>query len=198
MAKITFSAKTDNQTSELPEINKITAANINEIKNSVNELYDSQGGWAFYEDSATSETPINLTANVWTDLTNDKAGSGTITTYKPSFVTGDLWNSANNSVVLTEVGAGKVIILRNDFDITAGASNTRLDARLYFPDTGKSIEFMHDNIANNNDLVRYSRTTQFFTNTDILTNGCKIQVRVDKSGATATIEDFLITVLSHF
>lgn len=198
MTKITFSAKTDNQTSELPEINKITAANINEIKNSVNDLYDSQGGWAFYEDSATSETPINLTANVWTDLTNDKAGSGTITTYKPSFVTGDLWNSANNSIVLTEVGAGKIIIVRNDFDITAGSSNTRLDARLYFPDTGKSIEFMHDNIANNNDLVRYSRTTQFFINTDVLTNGCKIQVRVDKSGATATIEDFLITVLSHF
>lgn len=198
MAKITFSAKTDNQTSELPEINKITAVNINEIKDSVNELYDSQGGWAFYEDSATSETPINLTANVWTDLTNDKAGSGTITTYKPSFVTGDLWNSANNSIVLTEVESGKIIIVRNDFDITAGASNTRLDARLYFPDTGKSIEFMHDTIANNNDLVRYSRTTQFFTNTDVLTNGCKIQVRVDKSGATATIEDFLITVISHF
>lgn len=198
MAKITFSEKTDNQTSELPEIYKITASNINEIKNSVNDLYDSQGGWAFYEDSATSETPINLTANVWTDLTNDKAGSGTITTHKPSFVTGDLWNSANNSIVLTEVESGKIIIVRNDFDITAGASNTRLDARLYFPDTGKSIEFMHDNIASNNDLVRYSRTTQFFINTDVLTNGCKIQVRVDKSGATATIEDFLITVLSHF
>ena len=44
------------------------------------------------------------------------------------------------------------MIVRNDFDITAGASNTRLDARLYFPDTGKSVEFMHDNIANNNDL----------------------------------------------
>jgi hypothetical protein len=198
MAKITFSTKSDNQTSVLPEANKVTAANINEIKNSVNELYDSQGGWAFYEDSATSATPINLTANVWTDLTNNKAGSGTITTYKPNFVTGDLWNSANNSIVITEVGAGRIMILRNDFDITAGASNTRLDARLYFPDTGKSVEFMHDNIANNNDIVRYSRTTQFFTNTDILTNGCKIQVRVDKSGATATIEDFLITVISHF
>jgi hypothetical protein len=198
MAKITFSTKSDNQTSVLPEANKVTAANINEIKNSVNELYDSQGGWAFYEDSATSATPINLTANVWTDLTNNKAGSGTITTYKPNFVTGDLWNSANNSLVFTEVGAGRIMIVRNDFDITAGASNTRLDARLYFPDTGKSVEFMHDNIANNNDIVRYSRTTQFFTNTDILTNGCKIQVRVDKSGATATIEDFLITVISHF
>ena len=198
MAKITYTTKIDNQTSALPAVNKVAAADMNEIKTSVNSLYDTAGGWVDYEDSATSGTPINLTQNVWTDLTNDKAGSGTVTTYKPSFVTGDLWNSATNSLVFTELGSGKIMIVRNDFDITAGAANTRLDARLYFPDTNKSVEFMHDNIASNNDLVRYSRTTQLFTHTDVLTSGCKIQVKVDKSGCTATVENFLITVLSHF
>jgi len=198
MAKITYTSKIDNQTSVLPAVNKVAAADMNEIKTSVNSLYDSKGGWVDYEDSATSGTPINLTQNVWTDLTNDKAGSGTVTTYKPSFVTGDLWNSATNSLVFTELGSGKIMIVRNDFDITAGAANTRLDARLYFPDTNKSVEFMHDNIASNNDLVRYSRTTQLFTHTDVLTSGCKIQVKVNKSGCTATVENFLITVLSHF
>jgi hypothetical protein len=198
MAKITYTTKIDNQTSALPAVNKVAAADMNEIKTSVNSLYDSKGGWVDYEDSATSGTPINLTQNVWTDLTNNKAGSGTVTTYKPSFVTGDLWNSSTNSLVFTELGSGKIMIVRNDFDITAGAANTRLDARLYFPDTNKTVEFMHDNIASNNDLVRYSRTTQLFTHTDVLTSGCKIQVRVDKSGCTATVENFLITVLSHF
>jgi hypothetical protein len=198
MAKITYSAKFDNVTSDLPRINKVIAADMNEIKDSVNALYDSFGGWVDYEDSATSATPINLTANVWTDLTNDKAGSGTITTYKPNFITGDLWNSASNSLDFTEVGSGRIMIIRNDFDITAGAANTRIDARLYFPDTAKSIEFMHDNIASNNDLVRYSRTTQLFTFTDVLTSGCKIQVRADKFGATATVENFLITLIAHF
>tara|TARA_R110001632_G_scaffold50571_4_gene126393 strand:+ start:741 stop:1337 length:597 start_codon:yes stop_codon:yes gene_type:complete len=198
MAKITYSAKTDNQISVLPAINKVSAEDMNEIKTSVNGLYDTIGGWVDYEDSATSATPINLTQNVWTDLTNDKAGSGTITTYKPSFITGDLWNSASNSLDFTEVGSGKIMIVRNDFDITAGAANTRIDARLYFPDTAKSIEFMHDNIDSNNDLVRYSRTTQLFTHTDVLTSGCKIQVRANKSGATATVENFLITLIAHF
>jgi hypothetical protein len=198
MAKITYTTKIDNQTSALPAVNKVAAADMNEIKTSVNSLYDSKGGWVDYEDSATSGTPINLTQNVWTDLTNNKAGSGTVTTYKPSFVTGDLWDSSTNSLVFTELGSGKIMIVRNDFDITAGAANTRLDARLYFPDTNKTVEFMHDNIASNNDLVRYSRTTQLFTHTDVLTSGCKIQVRVDKSGCTATVENFLITVLSHF
>ena len=75
MAKITFTNKTDNQTSALAEIYKVTAANVNEIKTSVNDLYDDQGGFAFYEDAATSVTPINLTQDTWTDLTNDKAGS---------------------------------------------------------------------------------------------------------------------------
>ena len=198
MAKITYTTKIDNQTSALPAVNKVAAADMNEIKTSVNSLYDSKGGWVDYEDSATSGTPINLTQNVWTDLTNNKAGSGTVTTYKPSFVTGDLWDSSTNSLVFTELGSGKIMIVRNDFDITAGAANTRLDARLYFPDTNKTVEFMHDNIASNNDLVRYSRTTQLFTHTDVLTSGCKIQVRVDKSGCTATVENFLITVLSQF
>ena len=195
MAKITYSNKTDNQTSALPAINKVTAADLNEIKTSVNDIYDTLGGFAYYVDTETSATPINLTADTWTDLTNDKAGANTHTNL-PSYVVGDLWDSAANKIDTSKVGANKVLLIRNDFDVTAGAANTRLDARLYFPDTGKSIEFSHDNIASNGDQVRYSRTTQIFTRTSELTGGCKIQIKVDKSGATAIVEDFVITVLS--
>jgi hypothetical protein len=114
----------------------------------------------------------------------------------PSYISGDLWDSAANKIDTSKVGANKILLIRNDFDVTSGAANTRLDARLYFPDTGKTIEFSHDNIASNGDLVRYSRTTQIFTQTSELTGGCKIQIKVDKSGATAVVENFLITVLS--
>jgi len=195
MAKITYTNKTDNQTSALPDINKVTAADLNEIKTSVNDIYDTLGGFAFYEDATTSGTPINLTAETWTDLTNDKAGTGTHS-HLPSYISGDLWDSSANKIDTSKVGANKVLLIRNDFDVTSGAANTRLDARLYFPDTGKTIEFSHDNIASNGDLVRYSRTTQIFTRTSELTGGCKIQIKVDKSGATAVVEDFVITVLS--
>jgi hypothetical protein len=195
MAKITYSTKYDNVVSELPEINKVTAANMNEIKTSVNDIYDTLGGFAFYEDATTSGTPINLTAGAWTDLINDKAGTNTHS-HLPSYISGDLWDSSSNKIDTSKVGANKVLLIRNDFDVTAGAANTRLDARLYFPDTGKTIEFSHDNIASNGDLVRYSRTTQIFTRTSELSGGCKIQIKVDKSGATAVVEDFVITVLS--
>ena len=196
MAKITFTNKTDNQTSELAEIYKVTAANVNEIKTSVNDLYDDQGGFAFYEDAATSVTPINLSQDTWTDLTNDKAGSGTLTTHKPSYITGDLWDSATNTIDLSEVPVGKVMLIRNDYDITTGAANTRMDSRLYFPDTSKSVEFAHDLISSSGDEVRYSRTTQFFVTAAIKTTGVKIQVKVDKNNATARVEDFQITILS--
>lgn len=196
MAKITFTDKTDNSTSALADIYKVTAANVNEIKTSVNALYDTLGGFAFYEDATTSGTPINLTADTWTDLTNDKAGSGTLTTYKPSYVTGDLWDSATNTIDLDEIPVGSVVLVRNDYDVTAGAANTRMDSRLYFPDTSKSVEFAHDLISSSGDEVRYSRTTQFFVTAAIKTTGVKIQVKVDKNNATARVEDFQITVLS--
>ena len=195
MAKITYTNKTDNQTSVLPAINKVTAADLNEIKTSVNDIYDTLGGFAYYVDTTTSVTPISLTADTWTDLTNDKAGSNTYS-HLPSYVVGDLWDSAANKIDTSKVGANKIILVRNDFDVTAGAANTRIDARLFFPDTGKSIEFSHDNISSNGDQVRYSRTTQVFILSSELTGGCKIQVKADKSGASMVVEDILITILS--
>jgi hypothetical protein len=196
MAKITFTNKTDNTTSALADIYKVSAADVNEIKTSVNALYDTLGGFAFYEDATTSGTPINLGQNTYTDLTNDKAGSGTLTTYKPSYVTGDLWDSATNTIDLDEIPVGSVVLVRIDYDITTGTANTRMDSRVYFPDTSKSLEFAHDLISSSGDEVRYSRTTQFFVTAAIKTTGAKIQVKVDKSNATARVEDFQITVLS--
>jgi hypothetical protein len=196
MAKITFTDKTDNSTSALADIYKVTAANVNEIKTSVNAIYDTLGGFAFYEDATTSGTPINLGQNTYTDLTNDKAGSGTLTTYKPSYVTGDLWDSATNTIDLDEIPVGSVVLVRIDYDITTGTANTRMDSRVYFPDTSKSLEFAHDLISSSGDEVRYSRTTQFFVTAAIKTTGAKIQVKVDKNNATARVEDLQITVLS--
>ena len=54
MAKITFTDKIDNQISALANQYKVSASDMNEIKNSINALYDAQGGFAFYEDTATT------------------------------------------------------------------------------------------------------------------------------------------------
>jgi len=195
MSKITFETKIDNQISELPAINKVQASDLNEIKTSVNQLYDDKGGFAFYEDQGTTTTPIVVSSDTWTDLTNDKSGPDTLTTYKPSYVSGDLWNSTNNTISLDEVPNGKVVLLRTDFSYNAGSSNQHLDARVYFPDIDKELHFLHVNLDTHHLEDHFVNTMQFYTDSNIQTSDVKIQLKSSGSG-TITVNNFLITVLT--
>jgi hypothetical protein len=58
MAKIEFENKTSLRNSDLPEINKLTAGNINEIKASVNYLYDNPE--AGYTKTVVTITPTEI------------------------------------------------------------------------------------------------------------------------------------------
>ena len=195
MSKITFETKIDNQISELPAINKVQASDLNEIKTSVNQLYDDKGGFAYYQDQGTTTTPIVVSADTWTDLTNDKSGPDTLTTYKPSYVSGDLWNSTNNTISLDEVPNGKVVLLRTDFSYNAGSSNQHLDARVYFPDIDKELHFLHVNLDTHHLEDHFVNTMQFYTDSNIQTSDVKIQLKSSGSG-TITVNNFLITVLT--
>lgn len=195
MAKITFTNKTDNQTSELAEIYKVTAANVNEIKTSVNALYDTLGGFAFYEDATTETTPIQVAADTWVDLTNDKAGSGTVTTYKPSYITGDLWDSATNTIDLDEIANGKVVVVRTDFAYTPDSSNQHVDARLYFTDISKELHFLHADLGSEHGAHHYVHTMQFYVDSNIQTSDVKIQFQASGSG-DLKVNGFMITILS--
>lgn len=195
MAKIAYTSKADNVTSELPEINKVTAANMNEIKTSVNALYDTLGGFAFYEDAATSSTPIAIVAETWTELTNDKAGEGTLTTYKPSYVSGDLWDSATNTIDLDEVPNGKVVIVRTDFECTPSSSNQHIDGRLYFPDIAKELHFLHADMGSQHAEHHFVHTSMFYVDSNIQTSDVKIQVQCSGAGSVK-VNGFVITVLS--
>ena len=195
MAKINFTNKTDNQTSELAEIYKVTAANVNEIKTSVNALYDTLGGFAFYEDATTETTPIQVSADTWVDLTNDKAGSGTLTTYKPTYITGDLWDSATNTIDLDEIANGKVVVVRTDFEYTPDSSNQHVDARLYFSDISKELHFLHADLGSEHGAHHYVNTMQFYVDSNIQTSDVKIQFQASGSG-DLKVNGFMITILS--
>ena len=115
MSKITYTDKVDNVISALPNINKVKAADLNEIKDSVNAIYDDKGGFANYEDTATATTPIVLTADTWTTLTNNKQGAHTDENYKPAYITGSLWDSANSKIDFSEAPIGKSCIDKSRF-----------------------------------------------------------------------------------
>jgi len=179
----------------LPAINKVTAADLNEIKTSVNDLYNTLGGFAFYEDATTATTPISILADTWTDLTNDKAGAGTLTTYKPSYVSGDLWDTATNTIDLDEVPNGKIVVVRTDFEYTAGSSKQHVDARLYFPDISKELHVLHSDLVSVHGSHHFVNTMQFYTDSNIQTSDGKIQFQASGSG-TLKVNGFLITILS--
>lgn len=68
MAKITYADKVSVNTNQLPEINKVTDANLNEVKQSVNDLYDEVGA------GAVSDNLIVFSINTVGDLADMIAG----------------------------------------------------------------------------------------------------------------------------
>ena len=84
-------------------------------------------GFADYNDSATSVTPISLTSDSWTPITNDALGAFTNTTYIPDGVS-SLFNS--DKIDASELELGDAILIRYDFTITPTVNGAFAQLRL--------------------------------------------------------------------
>ena len=193
MSKITYTDKVDNVISALPNINKVKAADLNEIKDSVNAIYDDKGGFANYEDVATLTTPIVLTANTWTNITNDKQGEHTTEVYKPDYVTGSLWNSATSKIDLTEVPIGKVVLLKVDFQIVQTANNTILECQIV--GGGHSMQVLTTEMKSSGDDHHYSVTNMVYVEDAAMqTAGMNVQLRTSNN-SQVEIHNIMITII---
>ena len=65
MAEITYATKVDRRTLDVPETEKVTAANMNEIKASVNALYTAIN--SVKVPTSFAITPSDFTGDVYTD-----------------------------------------------------------------------------------------------------------------------------------
>lgn len=193
MSKITYTDKVDNVVSALPDINKVKAADLNEIKESVNAIYDDKGGFANYEDVATLTTPIVLTANVWTNITNDKQGEHTTEVYKPTYVTGSLWNSATSKIDLSEVAVGKVVLIKVDFKIVETSNNTILQGQLI--GGGHSMQLLTTEMKFASGTHHYSITNMVYVEDAAMqTAGLNIQLKTS-SNSEVEMHNIMITIL---
>jgi hypothetical protein len=193
MSKITYTDKVDNTVSELPDINKVKAADLNEIKTSVNAIYDDKGGFANYEDTATPTTPIVLSADTWTNITNNKLGSNTETAYKPAYVTGDLWDSANSKVDFSEIPIGKVVLMKVDFQITETANNTILECQMV--GGGHTMQILTTEMKFQNDTHHYAVSNMIWVEDAAMqTAGMSIQLKTSNN-SEVEIHNIMITVL---
>ena len=85
------------------------------------------GGFADYNDTSTSATPVTLDDNVWTDIPNN--GAGAFTNIKlPTGVT-RLLDSNTGAILVDELPIGSSIIIRMDYTVTPTTNNAALDFR---------------------------------------------------------------------
>ena len=98
------------------------------------------GGWADYADTATTGTPINVTA-VPAVLTNDGLGVDTNSTYLPIGGNGitQLWDTSSNGFDFSDLNVGDMLEIRMDIDVIIASNNTAVDVNLHMGSGGTVI-----------------------------------------------------------
>ena len=97
----------------------------NMVSNMVPPMGD--GGFADYNDTSTSSTPVTLADDVWTDFPND--GAGAFTNIKlPDGVT-TMLDPATGAILLDELPIGSSVIIRMDYTVTPSTNNAAIDFR---------------------------------------------------------------------
>ena len=85
------------------------------------------GGFADYNDTSTSATPVTLVDDTWTNIPNN--GEGAFSNIKlPTGVTG-LLDPNTGAILVDELPIGSSIIIRMDYTVTPTTNNAALDFR---------------------------------------------------------------------
>lgn len=104
-------------------------ANFAAAKAEIEEL-QTANGWADYQDTATTTTPLTIVSGTWKKLTNNAAGAQTRTDMLPSLVT-SLWNTTNNQLDFSQLPLNSTIDIRMDFSVTVASANTVMDVSAF-------------------------------------------------------------------
>jgi len=192
MAKITYTDKQSVRSSLESAQNLVTADDLNEIKTSVNTLYDEGAnqvkntfGWALYVDTGNS---LVITSTD-TLLTIDSASS--ITTYKPRSFTGEMWaNNAIQSEVVGDAYDGRL-----DFTIASTANNPNyIEIKLDIGGQATPSNIVVKTIINllKTPPYTYSIAFPYYTMDTFVANGGQIFMATDTGSVTITNRDIFI------
>lgn len=155
------------------------------------------GGWADYDDNATSGTPITITGGAGlTTLTNDTLGPSTNTSKLPFGVT-KLWDPSTNKIDFTGMSVGDIIGIRVTIDVIVATNNTEIAGSLVMGSGGSSFEIPIINTANFKTTGTYtiSEYTEFYIGSnDVLNNGCQVKLKSDTT-CTVTVHGWFIKAI---
>ena len=194
MAQITYTTKIDNQVSELPSINKVTADDLNEIKASVNVLYDERVGWARYDDTQyTSATPYVMTGE--TPFTASNNAGSVINTHIHSTV--PFYDSDTQKIKAEN--ENDVYFLTLAFKATISNANGFLDIFME-GGNGTPYERVHQTVVfpkGNNVEHTFAINLPYYADSDVVTNGLSLKVESSHDGEIYDVIYFIQCTQKH-
>jgi hypothetical protein len=171
-------------------------ANFTAAKQEIEELQKNVG-YADYNDSATSVTPISVSSNTWTKLTNNKLGANT-QIHLPDGIT-NLWNPVTNQMVLTEVPVHSMVDFRADIEVTTSSANQPVRVLLEMA-IGDAIQFSlpsNDMTFKSAGSHKVVATIPFYVGSDpVKSNPSEFRIWSDAS-CTVKVNGWYIRIIKH-
>ena len=142
------------------------------------------GGWADYNDTATTGSPIAVTA-VPTALTNNGLGIYTNTSYLPISGNGitQLWDTSLSGFDFTALGVGDMLDIRMDISVVIASTNTVVDVNLLMGTGGSVVvPFISDQnykATGTFEVIRYMGI--YIGSTDVRDTLAQLKIEADKN-----------------
>lgn len=154
-------------------------------------------GWADYNDTATTGTPITVTGGAgYVYLTNDGLGSSTSTGYLPTGVGTDLWDAAANKFDWSDLVLGDMVDIRLDIDVITTGANQEFDVVLELATDGTAYNIQFDR-----QLIKAAGTVMvnqyngvYMGDANTLNNRARFKIQSD-ANATVVVNGWYCKVL---
>jgi len=142
------------------------------------------GGWADYNDNATSGTPLSVIGGgAAVVLTNDTLGTFTNTSNLPDGVT-SLWNPSTNKFVWTDLKIGDMVDIRLDITITTASANTSINVLLHLGTGGGAyvIPFIQEHLFKTSGTHQITRFNSIYMgDSNTINNGGQFKITADSN-----------------
>jgi hypothetical protein len=152
------------------------------------------GGWADYNDFATTGTPITITGGAGlTVLTNDGLGVNTNETKLP-FGVPRLWDPSTNKLDFTGLSIGDVIDIRVVIDVIVASINTEVEGSISLGSGGSAFTIPWLPTTNYKATGTYTVASYvgfYIGSQDVLDNGGQIKLKSDTT-CTVTVVGWYI------
>lgn len=172
MTKVTFANKVDTVSNPAPQINKATASDFNELKASINAIYESSGWIAYIDSVNTSANKQVLTAEIDNNITIVDADP--IDTYKPlTLGSAELWQGNK----ITPKAVGDTYTIRLDFKASINNLQGYFDLKLDIDGAIGDILIRNETFPKGANVEHgFSLTSLIYCLDTFFANGANIQI----------------------